>query len=474
MDKSRRKIHRSLDGRLTALILIMMVTISSTVLVIGYIRFKQSSEDYYWRLGEATAGVISLSLDADSLDGYLRAGEPDDEYYLTLATLRAARDECGALTLYVFTVDDAKEGILYVYDTDSTDILEDLGSPDPFYYIDEETGESELLYPDAIREQLIAGGNVDTIMGITYWGWTITVTEPLYGSDGTVKGYVGLDFDVNQVIHERTTSMLYLTAIILVVTILFSIAYLYIIRRTITHPINQIAHAADNFVVHSLASGESAIGSEILSLHIHTGDELQSLAESFQSMVQKIDEHLTNLSIVTKKSQTDVLTTICNRGAFEQQITALLNLRPEKDQLDVFMMIDVDFFKAVNDNYGHSAGDEVLTKCALGLKRIMREADVVGRIGGDEFGVFCKGIGSIAMAEEKAQKIREEWLKIIPPGGTKPITGSIGISFAPFDGSKYQELFDKADSALYVIKAAGRDGYATTQGSVNSGKISKG
>jgi diguanylate cyclase (GGDEF)-like protein len=469
MKKSHRKIRRSVGGRLTALILIMMVTISSTTLIIGYLRFKQSSEDYYYRLGEAIAGVISLSIEADLLDDYLQTGEANDKFFQTLATLRSARDECGALTLYVFTVAEDKEGIVYVFDTSSEDPVGDLGYPDPFTYIDEETGESELLYPDDIREQLIAGGKVDTIMGITYWGWTITITEPLYGTDGLVKGYVGIDFDVNQLIVERKASMVYLSMAIILVTILFSIAYLYIIRRTITHPINQIAQAADNFVVHSLENGESGIGSQILALQIHTGDELQSLAESFHSMVAKIDEHLNNLSIVTIKSQTDVLTSICNRGAFEQQVTALLNLRPEKDQMDAFMMIDVDFFKQVNDNYGHSAGDEVLTKCALALKQNVRGADIVGRIGGDEFAVFCKNITSPAMAQDKAKKIREEWLKIIPPGGNKPITGSIGISLAPLDGQTYQELFDKADSALYVIKAAGRDGYATTQGDVLSG-----
>jgi diguanylate cyclase (GGDEF)-like protein len=90
----------------------------------------------------------------------------------------------------------------------------------------------------------------------------------------------------------------------------------------------------------------------------------------------------------------------------------------------------------------------------------MRESDVVGRLGGDEFAVFCKGIGSVAIAEDKARQIRDAWLKIIPPGCDKGITASIGISFAPQDGVVYQELFNKADAALYRAKEAGRDGFA--------------
>jgi diguanylate cyclase (GGDEF)-like protein len=124
------------------------------------------------------------------------------------------------------------------------------------------------------------------------------------------------------------------------------------------------------------------------------------------------------------------------------------------------MMIDVDFFKAVNDNYGHAAGDMVLSECAYALRRVVRESDIVGRLGGDEFAVFYKSIGSVAMAEQKARQIRDEWLKIIPPGGEKGITASIGISFTPQDGQAYQELFSKADEALYRAKEAGRDCFA--------------
>jgi diguanylate cyclase (GGDEF)-like protein len=453
-----RKNKRSIGRWLTVLIIIMIVAISSAMMIIGYVRFTDSTEEYYYKMGEITAGVVALTMDPDSLEGYMETLTVDEEYEKTMDLLFKAKEECGAQTLYIFTI--AEEGINYIFDTDTSEMKAELGDFDPFVYVDEETGETGLLYPEETERQLKAGGDVDTIMGVTQYGWTITVDEPLYGSDGLCKGYVGIDFDVNHVVDERTTYLWQLAVIIILITIVFAVIYLYIIRRSIIRPINTMASAASNFLVDS-PEGEESIGdSAILSMEINTKDELGCLAEALKSMVRKIDEHLTNLNIVTIKSETDMLTKLSNRGAFEQQVSTILRLRHEQDQMDAFFMIDVDFFKDVNDTYGHAAGDVVLSECANALRGVMRESDIVGRIGGDEFAVFCKSIGSVKKAEDKARQIRAEWQKIMPPGSQNGITASIGISFAPQDGQGYQELFCKADTALYKTKQSGRDGYA--------------
>jgi diguanylate cyclase (GGDEF)-like protein len=455
-----KKYKRSIGGRLTLLIIFMIVIISAVTMIIGYVRFSEATREYYYQMGEITAGTIALNTDADAVERYSKTLTTDEEYEKTIDLLQKEKEECGAQALYIFTVSPEEDGIHYIFDTDSSDYATELGDFDPFQYIDEETGETMPLYPKDTEDQLIAGGQVDTIMGETYYGWTITVNYPLYGSDGLIKGYVGIDFDVNQVVSERQSYLWNLSIIILIVTAAFATIYLYIMRRSIIRPVNTMAKAANSFLAESLNNGEAIEDSGILSMEINTKDEMQSLSDALKSMVLKIQEHLTNLNIATIKSETDVLTSINNRGAFEQQTGAILRLRPDKDELDAFMMIDVDFFKNVNDTYGHAAGDAVLTECAHALKKIMREADVVGRLGGDEFAVFCKSIGSVEKAEEKAEQIRSEWLKIIPPGADKGITASIGISFAAQGGRNYEELFNKADGALYKAKEAGRDGHA--------------
>jgi diguanylate cyclase (GGDEF)-like protein len=461
VDSQPKKFKRSVGRRLTLLIIIMIVALSVAMMIFGYFRFKVATEEYYYRIGETTAGIVSLTINPDDVEKYSETFITDDKYQETKELLQKAKEECGAQTLYVFTV--GEDGINYIFDTDTSDLATELGDFDPWYYEDEQSGELSPLYPEETKQQLQAGGEVDTIMGETQYGWTITVDEPLYGSDGECKGYVGIDFDVNKVVAERSAYLRDFSIIILAITALFALIYLRIIRRTIIRPINTIAKAADNFVVKSLDSGESIDDTEILSLQINTKDEVQSLSESLKSMVRKIDEHLTNLNIVTIKSETDVLTSILNRGAFEQQVQAHLGLRPADDEkIDAFLMIDVDFFKTVNDTYGHSSGDVVLRECAHAIKAVLRDSDIIGRLGGDEFAVFLRSIGAFEVAEEKANRIRDEWRRIIPPGGESGITASIGISYAPDNGVTYEEIFNAADEALYRVKEAGRDGIAAS------------
>ncbi|MDR2825654.1 MAG: GGDEF domain-containing protein [Deltaproteobacteria bacterium] len=454
-----KKINHSVSRRLTILIIFMIVALSSAMMLIGYIKLKETTEEYYYRIGKTTADIIALTVNADTLGKYSKHNVIDEDYLKTMAILRKAREKCDAKVLYVFTV--AEDGVNYIYDTDTSGNSE-VRLFDPFSYIDPNTGKPGRLYPEATEKQLRAGGNVDTIIGVTQYGWIITVTEPLYGSDGRCAGYLGIDFDVNQMIAERTTYLWQLATIIFIATAVFAVLYLYIIRNAIVKPITIMAKAADSFFVDISNSEKSIPESDILSMNINTGDELQSLAESLKSMVRKMDEYITNLNLATIKAETDALTSLYNRGAFEQRVSAILNLRPEKNQLNAFMMIDVDYFKTVNDQHGHAVGDMVLTKCAQVLRRVMREADVVGRLGGDEFAVFCKSIGSVSVAEDKARQIRAEWLKIIPLGDPKGITATIGISFTIENDQGYQELFLSADEALYRAKEAGRDGFATS------------
>ncbi|MHC6204430.1 diguanylate cyclase domain-containing protein [Breznakiellaceae bacterium SP9] len=449
---------RSVGRQLTVLIILMIVVISSVMMGISYFRYSDATEKYYWNMGETTAGIISLAIDPDLLDTYLTTLEKDAQYERTLAILHQAKLECSAKTLYVFTM--AEEGIHYIYDTGETDFAAELGDFDPFYYTDEATGELARLYREEIKAQLEAGGQVDTIKGITRYGWTITVTRPLYGKDGTCKGFVGIDFDVSRMREEGNNYLVQLGAVILFFTVVFAVIYTVIIRRLVIHPVSVMVRATDKFIANGLNSGESIGTADILSMEINTKDEFESLSEALKSMVRKIEEYISDLNAITLKSETDVLTGICNRGAFEAQVGSNLRFKLDQGLVSAFMMLDVDYFKAVNDNYGHAAGDFVLAGCAQALRKVMRETDIVGRLGGDEFAVFCKGIGTRAKAEQKAKQIREAWLKVIPPGSNKGITASIGIAFTPKDGLVYQDLFNKADEALYRVKEAGRDGYA--------------
>lgn len=160
------------------------------------------------------------------------------------------------------------------------------------------------------------------------------------------------------------------------------------------------------------------------------------------------------------KAEKDSLTGMYNKGAAEQLIKQFLSEITELDSLHALMIIDLDNFKEVNDILGHAKGDQVLTEAAIKIIKNFKGSDVVGRIGGDEFVVFMKDISTISDTDTLATRLCKELKKSIPSSyGEIIISASIGGSIFPYHGTSYQELFEKADKALYTAKANGKDGY---------------
>ena len=122
-----------------------------------------------------------------------------------------------------------------------------------------------------------------------------------------------------------------------------------------------------------------------------------------------------------------------------------------------FLILDVDAFKSVNDNYGHAVGDKVLENLGLLFKNHFRQSDIVGRIGGDEFIILIQDENiAESRIQSLLQKVNE--LKIEELKDFK-LSISIGIAFAPKDGTTFMELYRHADQALYQTKRTGKNNY---------------
>ena len=169
--------------------------------------------------------------------------------------------------------------------------------------------------------------------------------------------------------------------------------------------------------------------------------------------------------MLEKLSMYDGLTNIRNRRYFDETFEKTFNeIKRDKKSLAV-LMIDIDFFKPYNDNYGHGQGDETLRKVAKALeKTIKRASDFVARYGGEEFVILLKDInkdGVEAVANNLLNAIRElkithEFSKI-----ENYVTVSIGVSYynSSSDITKL-ELLLKADETLYNVKNSGRNNFA--------------
>lgn len=174
---------------------------------------------------------------------------------------------------------------------------------------------------------------------------------------------------------------------------------------------------------------------------------------------------------IEEASLTDPLTGLRNRRFLEQSIRAdlaLANRRHQEGEAEesdlVFLLLDLDHFKSVNDTYGHAAGDAVLVQAAGVLRGVMRSSDHVVRWGGEEFLAIARFVDR-ENAPELAEKIRAALAAHpfrLPDGTVLRRTGSIGFAvypFAPFEPQAigWEEVVDLADSGLYAAKRGGRN-----------------
>lgn len=153
----------------------------------------------------------------------------------------------------------------------------------------------------------------------------------------------------------------------------------------------------------------------------------------------------------------DALTGVWNRSYTEEKINEFLS---ERRNNGVLFMIDMDNFKSVNDTYGHIVGDEMLLKFGQTLQKLTRQDDIVCRLGGDEFIVFLKGACTHSAISEKAEQILVTLENcLVKPDTGESLSVSIGIATAPFDGTDFATLYNKADKSLYFVKQNGKNSY---------------
>lgn len=174
-------------------------------------------------------------------------------------------------------------------------------------------------------------------------------------------------------------------------------------------------------------------------------------------LISNIDAQKREIEGLIEKAQFDTLTGLYNRGTAETLIGQVIAQEPNRQH--AFIIADLDRFKDINDTLGHMTGDSVLTEVSGQLRSIMRDTDIVGRMGGDEFLIFLKNIGSVRAIRRKAQEICDIFRGTRIGRNSRPISGSVGVALYPNDGESFDELFVKADAALYGAKRRGKDCY---------------
>lgn len=169
---------------------------------------------------------------------------------------------------------------------------------------------------------------------------------------------------------------------------------------------------------------------------------------------RRIEDELLHLS------QHDALTGLANRSILEHRINTEISYALNHKTKTVLLYLDIDYFKQINDDFGHDYGDIILENVAKRLSETVREADTVARLGGDEFAILLVNMGSKAqilkMVEKISAAIRQPYTW---DGKEYRITMSIGVSIYPYDGTDAKTLITSADCAMYHSKKNGKNQY---------------
>ncbi len=209
------------------------------------------------------------------------------------------------------------------------------------------------------------------------------------------------------------------------------------------------------------AEGISAIAAENQGLRKELAKTRSELEEAERLLKRKEVDLKGVIAQANEVSHTDALTFLHNR----RQILNLLQNevhRADRYRMPLSIsMIDIDHFKNINDTYGHTEGDKVLVHLAKLLRQSVREADAVGRYGGEEFLVLLPNTRLKEASEQAARLCKAVREDEIPVGELTYLTVSIGLAEYRNGKESWQQVLTRADKAMYEAKRAGRDQWAT-------------
>ena len=173
----------------------------------------------------------------------------------------------------------------------------------------------------------------------------------------------------------------------------------------------------------------------------------------------RLEDQAQQLHRSRKEARTDGLCDVGNRKAFEEAIGSMLHQFLTKKISFGLMLVDLDYFKRINDTYGHLAGDEVLVSVGQALKECVRPADIITRIGGDEFAILLKNIDdeNVDFVTRRIREAMELYRSNVSVGDAlSVVTTSMGVAVIQ-EGEAPSSLYQRADKALYKSKERGRN-----------------
>lgn len=308
------------------------------------------------------------------------------------------------------------------------------------------------FYSPFIKSNMVAG-----YTSVPGYGWGVMVPQP------------------ESEVSAQVRSLMYSNLVWGLAGVLLAIILAIILARWINNPINRLATAGHSLLKNNLKGdmGESSesdpyevkqLNNVVRSLVSHLQHSRQEVFELNNNLQVRIDEATRKLresnSQLEMFAKSDYLTSLANRRHFEEEFKNSVHRRNTDSDTVCIMLLDIDNFKAVNEKYGHAAGDEVLTEIARLLNSMMRAGDLVARYAGDEFVLSLQCNDKIAM--QRAEQIRNDVEQLVMQcerhgqQHTVQTTVSIGVHCCKnTEQINLDKIMQQVDEAMYKAKKSG-------------------
>lgn len=342
--------------------------------------------------------------------------------------------------------------------TDSTFVYLFGKSGDVYASTDNESADTDLLRQEISGEAISMGTNTahytKTLNKKKYFIHINRFTGPLGDTN-----YIGMAAPYEEVIGifvDRSYKIFYAC----VGTFILMIPMILYLVSLIVRPITMLKNESDK-VSKRQFNDIHKVKTQLMEIH-QLSDSIYIMSKSIQDYQQNLEEKIEertkeleekNLQL-EKLSVTDKLTDVFNRIKLDSVLETELARSGRYATALSIIILDIDHFKRVNDNFGHQTGDSVLVEFAAILKSSVRNTDTVGRWGGEEFLIICPETdtkGALSLAENIRNKIEEHSFKTVGR-----VTASIGVSTFTA-GDKEKDMIGRADTCLYKAKESGRN-----------------
>ena len=470
--------------------MVVMITIVSLISIISILLFSKATYDiirseygtYCSDLANSVAHSVDVSdvkavkhevmeiyrsldpseiIDSDNEDDpgyedYLKRYshvEHMEEFKNLRNSIRKMQDVSHVECIYLIWPDIETGEIVYLVDGAYTDVW----AP----------GTLEVLYDTDFKVKGDIESGFGTLTSDTEeYGRLVTSAMPIRDSYGQVVAYAGLDYSMNEIIAQQRK---FLTIVILILAFMAAAAAyaaIKLVGRFIVDPINRLSEASLEYYSDE-SEGEDVLH-KFSELDIHTGDEIETLAESIAKMEHDINDHISALMSarseldstkeyaeeMEKNAYVDSLTGVRNKRSYE---AAIANLRSDIVQGVArfgIAIIDINDLKMINDRYGHDHGDDAIRRICSIICEVFAHSPVF-RFGGDEFVVLLRN-RDLDNVEELILVFRKDLEELQSDDSLEPwerAGAAIGCSVFDQDiDSDTSDVFERADKAMYDDK----------------------